>query len=94
MTLLNTTVWDLLEGPRIAVKNMVTGQMAYIDAQHLVVAAGAVVTKDVPSGEIWGGVPAKQIGWVCNCGYKLNDNLMCDVCGRRFSEKKEGLEEM
>ncbi len=40
--LLNTTVWDILEGCRIAVKNLVSGQMAYIDAQHLVVAAGAV----------------------------------------------------
>lgn len=40
--LLNTTVWDILEGPRIAVKNVVNGQMAYVDAQHLVVAAGAV----------------------------------------------------
>jgi len=29
---------------------------------HAVVAAGAVVTKSIPSGEIWGGVPAKKIG--------------------------------
>lgn len=27
-----------------------------------IVAAGSMVTKDVPSGEIWGGVPAKCIG--------------------------------
>lgn len=27
-----------------------------------VIAAGAVVTKDVPSGEIWAGVPAQKIG--------------------------------
>ncbi len=27
-----------------------------------VVAAGAVVTKDIPDFEIWGGVPAKKIG--------------------------------
>lgn len=27
-----------------------------------IVAAGAVVSKNVPSGEIWGGVPARKIG--------------------------------
>ena len=40
--LLNTTVWDLLEGRRIAVKNIETQESAYIDADHLVVATGAV----------------------------------------------------
>ena len=29
---------------------------------NVVIAAGAVVTKSVPSGEVWGGVPAKKIG--------------------------------
>ncbi|MCR4829254.1 MAG: FAD-dependent oxidoreductase [Bacteroidales bacterium] len=40
--LLNNTVWDLLEGPRIAIKNILNGEMAYVDAQFLVVATGAV----------------------------------------------------
>ena len=40
--LLNYTVWDILEGPRIAIKNSVTSEMAYVDAQFLVVATGAV----------------------------------------------------
>ncbi len=40
--LLGYTVWDILEGPRLALKNIVTGEMAYVDAQHLVVATGAV----------------------------------------------------
>ena len=35
--LLNNTVWDLLEGGRVAIKNIVTGEIGYIDAQHLVV---------------------------------------------------------
>ena len=29
---------------------------------NAIVAAGAIVTQDVPSGEVWGGVPAKKIG--------------------------------
>ena len=40
--LLSHTVWDILEGKRLAVKNMDTEEMAYIDADHLVVATGAV----------------------------------------------------
>jgi len=39
---LNSTVWDILEGKRIAVKNVLTDEIYYVDADHLVVATGAV----------------------------------------------------
>jgi glycine/D-amino acid oxidase-like deaminating enzyme/thioredoxin reductase/Fe-S-cluster-containing hydrogenase component 2 len=39
---LNSTVWDILEGNRIAVKNLSTGEIFYVDAEYLVVATGAV----------------------------------------------------
>ena len=39
---LNSTVWDLLEGKRIAVKNIKTDEIYYVDAEFLVVATGAV----------------------------------------------------
>jgi glycine/D-amino acid oxidase-like deaminating enzyme/Fe-S-cluster-containing hydrogenase component 2 len=39
---LNSTVWDILEGKRIAVKNIATEEIYYVDAEHLVVATGAV----------------------------------------------------
>lgn len=36
--------------------------------KHSVIAAGAVVTHDVPALEIWGGNPARKIGDVKDCG--------------------------
>ena len=35
------------------------------------IAAGAVVTKDVKDYALMAGVPARQIGWVCECGRLL-----------------------
>lgn len=47
------------------------------------VAAGAVVTKDVKDYALMAGVPARRIGWVCECGHRLGDNLECG-CGRKY----------
>ena len=38
----DSVVWDILEGNRLAVKNIKTGEIYYVDAEHLVVATGAV----------------------------------------------------
>ena len=39
---LNSTVWDILEGKRLAVKNIKTEEIYFVDAAHLVIATGAV----------------------------------------------------
>ncbi len=39
---LNSTVWDILEGKRLAVKNISTEEIYYVDAEHMVIATGAV----------------------------------------------------
>ena len=57
------------------------------------VAAGAVVTKNVKNLALMAGVPAKQIGWACECGEVLPDLLECPVCGRKYTETEKGLEE-
>lgn len=48
------------------------------------VAAGAVVTKDVRDYALVAGVPARQMGWVCECGRRLDGSLKCS-CGREYS---------
>ncbi|MDD4602535.1 MAG: FAD-dependent oxidoreductase [Bacteroidales bacterium] len=40
--LLNSTVWDILEGGRIALKNIRTEEIFYVDAEFLIIATGAV----------------------------------------------------
>lgn len=48
------------------------------------IAAGSVVTKDVPAYALMLGVPAKQVGWVCECGALLKDNLKCCECKKEY----------
>lgn len=57
------------------------------------IAAGAVVTSDVPAHALMMGVPARRTGWVCECGAILSDDLTCPTCGRRYRFKLSGLEE-
>ena len=47
------------------------------------VGAGAVVTSNVPAHAVMLGVPARQKGWVCECGELLEENLICCQCGRQ-----------
>jgi acetyltransferase-like isoleucine patch superfamily enzyme len=48
------------------------------------VAAGSVVTRDVPDFALVAGNPARQVGWVCTCARRLEPNLTCPGCGRRY----------
>jgi len=52
--------------------------------------AGAVVTKDVAAQALVLGNPARQSSWVCVCGARLGDDLICARCGRRYRARAEG----
>ncbi len=58
------------------------------------IAAGAVITKNVKDHALMAGIPAKQIGWVCECGERLDESMTCRKCGRKYSEIKTGLIEV
>ncbi len=70
---------------------------------HATVAAGAVVTSDVPAYALVAGVPAKRIGWMCECGQTLDPSsisgesdeegrlFFCTDCGREYEQKGCGL---
>lgn len=59
------------------------------------IAAGAVVTKNVPNHALMAGNPARQTGWICRCGHKLNAKHQCPQCGKRYKMKaKLGLKKI
>jgi UDP-2-acetamido-3-amino-2,3-dideoxy-glucuronate N-acetyltransferase len=55
------------------------------------VGAGAVVAKDVPDHALVYGNPATVRGWVCECGEKLEEDMTCAACGKRYDYESFGI---
>ncbi|HEX5409761.1 MAG TPA: acyltransferase [Gemmatimonadaceae bacterium] len=67
--------------------------------EYAFVAAGAVVTRDVPAYAMMAGVPARHMGWMCQCGEKLPlparvatpVTVECTACGERYDADDAGV---
>lgn len=74
-------------------KGATVGANATIICGHTIgkwamIAAGAVITEDVPDYALMMGIPARQKGWVCECGEVLKENI-CPKCGRKYRIEKD-----
>lgn len=58
--------------------------------RYCFVGAGTVVIRDVPPYALMVGNPARQIGYMCECGETLPESLAC-ACGNRFEASEFGL---
>jgi acetyltransferase-like isoleucine patch superfamily enzyme len=65
----------------IVITNITIGKFA-------MVGAGSIVTKDVPQNGLVIGNPARLVGYVCDCGNRLNQfnegQYRCPDCGREY----------
>jgi UDP-2-acetamido-3-amino-2,3-dideoxy-glucuronate N-acetyltransferase len=56
--------------------------------RYAFVAAGAIITSNVPDYALMVGTPAKHCGWVCKCSTRLyfdGSITVCHKCGTKFT---------
>ncbi len=63
--------------------------------EYCFIGAGAVVRSDVPAYALMVGVPARRVGWMCQCGVRLqlkDGRASCAACGTAYRESGGVLE--
>ncbi len=58
---------------------------------HAMIAIGSVVTRNVEPHALVAGNPARHIGFVCEAGHTLPEDLACHLCGEKYEHTPAGL---
>jgi UDP-2-acetamido-3-amino-2,3-dideoxy-glucuronate N-acetyltransferase len=77
--------------PTVVRRGATIGANATIVCGHTIgeyafIAAGAVVTREVPPFALMAGNPARRIGWMSHAGERLGPDLVCPRSDRRYRE--------
>jgi acetyltransferase-like isoleucine patch superfamily enzyme len=97
-TLKSAADWDAVgvtigDGAAIGARSVCVAPVRI--GQWALVAAGSVVTKDVPAHALVAGVPATRIGWVGRAGRRLEESAAgvwtCPETSERYRETPDGL---
>jgi UDP-2-acetamido-3-amino-2,3-dideoxy-glucuronate N-acetyltransferase len=59
--------------------------------EYCFIGAGAVIRSDVPAYALMVGVPARRVGWMCQCGVRLqlqDGRASCAACGATYHEQE------
>jgi UDP-2-acetamido-3-amino-2,3-dideoxy-glucuronate N-acetyltransferase len=65
--------------------------------EYSFIGAGALVRGEVPAYALMVGVPARRVGWMCQCGVRLElrgGEVVCAACGARYREEGERLRQI
>ena len=77
---------EILDGASLGAGVICVGPIRI--GEWAMVAAGAVVTRDVGSYELVAGIPARKIGWVGQAGFKLREvgpsTFVCPSSGQTY----------
>lgn len=52
--------------------------------EYCFIAAGAVVTSEVPAYALMVGTPARRVGWISKAGGRLGDDMVCPIDGTAY----------
>jgi len=62
--------------------------------KYAMIGAGSVVTKNVGDHTLWYGNPAELKGYVCKCSTKLDSDLNCPTCGKKYNDFEGKIKEL